>query len=57
MYAEDYGDASLGRETYAALGQPAAACAECRAPTCGCPFGLPVAELTSRTHRLLDPKA
>jgi hypothetical protein len=53
MYAEDYGDAALGRETYAALAQPAAACAQCPAPTCACPFGLPVASLTRRAHGLL----
>ncbi|MBW2373923.1 MAG: hypothetical protein JRF70_15445, partial [Deltaproteobacteria bacterium] len=53
MYAEDYGDPALGRETYAALGRPGAACAECPAPTCACPFGLPVATLTRRTDRLL----
>jgi hypothetical protein len=53
MYAEDYGDPALGREAYAALGRPGAACAECPAPTCACPFGLPVATLTRRTDRLL----
>jgi predicted aldo/keto reductase-like oxidoreductase len=53
MYAEDYGDPALGREAYAALGRPGAACAECPAPTCACPFGLPVATLTRRTNRLL----
>jgi predicted aldo/keto reductase-like oxidoreductase len=54
MYAADYGDAALGRETYADLGLGAQACLTCAERSCACPFGLPVAELTRSAHRLLS---
>jgi predicted aldo/keto reductase-like oxidoreductase len=55
MYAEDYGDAALGRETYAGLERPADACLGCAVRSCAsaCPHGLPLAELTARAHRVL----
>ncbi len=53
MYAADYGDPELGRETYAALGTGAEACLGCADRTCACPHGIPIAELTVPAHRLL----
>ena len=55
MYAEDYGDLAHGREEYALLGAGAQACLSCSQRTCAgaCPYGLPVDELTRRTHGLL----
>jgi predicted aldo/keto reductase-like oxidoreductase len=55
MYAEDYGDARLARESYAQLGAGASACLACDGSPCAgaCPFGLPVGALTRRTQRLL----
>jgi L-lactate utilization protein LutB len=46
MYARDYGEAQRGREEYARLGAPAQACLQCAEPTCACPFGLPLSDLT-----------
>jgi hypothetical protein len=53
MYARDYGDHRGARDAYASLGAPAASCVQCAAPTCACPFGLPIAELTGDAHRSL----
>ncbi len=53
MYARDYGDPELGREEYARQGAPAQACISCAEPTCACPFGLPVSELTRDAGLLL----
>ncbi len=53
MYERDYADAELGREEYARLGAPAEACLSCAEPTCACPFGLPVSELTRDAGRRL----
>jgi predicted aldo/keto reductase-like oxidoreductase len=53
MYAADYGDAALGRETYAALGAGAAACLSCADRTCACPYGVAIPELTTEADRLL----
>lgn len=55
MYAVDYGDAALGRAEYAALGEPASACASCTSRAClgACPNGLDIAALTSQAHALL----
>ena len=55
MYAEDYEDLALARESYAALAHDASPCLSCAAPGCtsACPYPIPVAELTRRTHRLL----
>jgi predicted aldo/keto reductase-like oxidoreductase len=55
MYAEDYGDRTLARSDYAALGSAASACLSCSGAPCAgaCPHGLPIAELTRRTHRAL----
>jgi predicted aldo/keto reductase-like oxidoreductase len=55
MYAEDYEDPELARGDYAALGAAASACVGCshRACSSACPFGLPIPELTTRTHRHL----
>jgi predicted aldo/keto reductase-like oxidoreductase len=56
MYAEDYGDLDLARREYAALGAAADACLACSERTCACPYGLRVADLTTRTaERLLRP--
>jgi predicted aldo/keto reductase-like oxidoreductase len=53
MYAADYGDLELGRETYAALGAGAQDCLSCAERSCVCPHGLPIAELTRPAHELL----
>ncbi len=53
MYARDYGDAGLARQEYRGLGVGASACLTCAERSCACPFGLPIAELTTDTHRLL----
>ncbi len=55
MYAEDYEDLALAREDYARLGEAAAPCASCSHQRCldACPSGIPIAELTRRTHRRL----
>jgi predicted aldo/keto reductase-like oxidoreductase len=53
MYAEDYADPAFGRETYAALGEGAAACLSCADRTCACPHGVAIPELTTRAHELL----
>jgi hypothetical protein len=54
MYATDYRDLGLARETYAGLGGAASACLACPAPcTAACPFGLGVGELTRSAHALL----
>jgi predicted aldo/keto reductase-like oxidoreductase len=52
MYAEDYGDLSLARSEYAALGAGAAACLSCPHQACAnaCPHGLAIPELTRRAH-------
>ena len=55
MYDEDYGDREMARADYAKLGgADAAACVSCSAPCANaCPFGVPIPELTRRTHRRL----
>ena len=55
MYAEDYGDLVLARESGAGIGAAAQACLACAARPClaACPHGLPIAELTSRAATLL----
>jgi predicted aldo/keto reductase-like oxidoreductase len=53
MYATDYGDAALGRETYAVLGGGAEACLACADRSCACPYGVAIPELTTETHGLL----
>ena len=55
MYAEDYVDPGLARESYAAIDANAAPCLSCANPSCtdACPYPLPVSQLTRRTHRLL----
>jgi aryl-alcohol dehydrogenase-like predicted oxidoreductase len=53
MYAADYGDLELGRETYARLGAGAEPCLGCAERSCACPHGIPIAALTAPTHRLL----
>jgi predicted aldo/keto reductase-like oxidoreductase len=55
MYGADYGDLPLARETYAALGAGAAACADCVATPClaACPHGLDVATLARSAHQRL----
>jgi hypothetical protein len=52
MYAEDYGDLALARES---LGTAAGPCLSCTARPClsACPNGLPIAELTTRAATLL----
>jgi hypothetical protein len=56
MYHRDYGDPALARSEYAALGAAATACVTCEHQACAssCAFGLPIAELTASTHRLLS---
>jgi predicted aldo/keto reductase-like oxidoreductase len=53
MYAADYGDLELGRETYAGLGAGADACLSCVEKSCVCPHGIPIAGLTLAAHELL----
>jgi predicted aldo/keto reductase-like oxidoreductase len=54
MYAEDYGDLSKGRQTYARLGAGASPCVGCSGPClAACPHGLAVPDLTRATHELL----
>jgi len=55
MYAEDYGDITLARSEYAALGAGAAACLTCPHQACAqaCPHGLAIPELTRRAHRAI----
>lgn len=53
MYDRDYRDPELAREEYARLGNPAEACLRCAEPSCACPFGLPVSELTRDAARRL----
>jgi predicted aldo/keto reductase-like oxidoreductase len=55
MYAEDYADVALARDTYAGLGAAAAPCLGCAERSCvgACPHGLSIAKLTEGTHRLL----
>lgn len=53
MYAEDYADSALGRESYAALGEGAAACLSCADRACACPHGVAISALTTRAHEIL----
>ncbi len=55
MYAQDYGDVSLARSEYAALGAGAAACLTCPHQACAsaCPHGLAIPELTRRAHHAI----
>jgi predicted aldo/keto reductase-like oxidoreductase len=53
MYDRDYGDTEQGHQEYARLGNPAEACLTCAEPTCACPFGLAVSELTRDAGRRL----
>jgi predicted aldo/keto reductase-like oxidoreductase len=48
MYAVDYGDTALARETFAGLGAAASACLGCSGAPClgACPHGLTIAPLT-----------
>ena len=53
MYAEDYGDTDLARADYARLARAGSqACLHCSGKPCAsaCPFGIPIAALTRRTH-------
>ena len=56
MYAEDYEDVALARESYAAIASAADPCLGCASQACtsACPYPIPVAELTQRAHRLLS---
>jgi len=56
MYAVDYGDLRMAREEYRTITSNAAACLTCSAKPCAgaCPHGLPIADLTAPTHRLLS---
>jgi hypothetical protein len=53
MYDRDYGDPELARRDYARLGAGAEACLSCAEPSCACPFGVGISELTGATHRRL----
>jgi len=55
MYARDYRDMEFARREYAMLAVNASACIDCAAKPCAnaCPIGIPTAELTAPTHRLL----
>lgn len=55
MYANDYGDVPFARAEYAMLASNASACLSCTAKPCAgaCPHGVPVADLTAPTHRML----
>jgi aryl-alcohol dehydrogenase-like predicted oxidoreductase len=55
MYAEDYGDPALARETWAATGGGGSTCLSCSGRPClgACPNGLPIADLTTRAAALL----
>ena len=55
MYDVDYGDRSLARAEYAALGGGAAACIECTDQPClgVCPIGVPIAQFTRDAERRL----
>ena len=57
MYEVDYRNAELARSDYASLGAGATACVRCTHQACSgsCPFGLPVAALTSDAHARLAP--
>jgi hypothetical protein len=55
MYAADYGDRSLARETYRGLGAAASACLGCSGAPClgACPHGVAIAPLTRDAHSRL----
>lgn len=55
MYANDYGDVPFARAEYAMLASNASACLSCTAKPCAgaCPHGVPIADLTAPTHRML----
>ena len=55
MYDVDYGDRALASDEYAALGDGAAACANCATQAClgACPIGVPIAEFTRDAARRL----
>lgn len=55
MYARDYGDGALARQSYAELPRGAEACLGCSGEPCAsaCPFGLPISELTTAAERAL----
>jgi predicted aldo/keto reductase-like oxidoreductase len=56
MYAKRYGNLSLARSGYAALGRDASACLGCSGQPCksACEFGLEIAALTRETAALLS---
>lgn len=56
MYATDYGDLAFARESYAALGVNASACADCSGKPCqgACPHGIRIEHLCGSTHALLS---
>lgn len=56
MYAVDYADRELARDTYARLERGASACVDCAPMSCrgACPYGLALPELTRFTHRMLS---
>ncbi len=55
MYFEDYGDEKEAIRQYARLERKADVCLGCPAPCLGsCPHGIPIAERTRETHRLLS---
>jgi predicted aldo/keto reductase-like oxidoreductase len=54
MYFQDYGQEHEAMRLYSKLPMKADVCGDCSAPcTNACPMGLPIAELTRQTHRML----
>ncbi len=55
MYDVDYGDRSLAKAEYGALGDGANACVDCTTQQCmgACPIGVPIAQFTRDTVRRL----
>ena len=55
MYDVDYGNRSLAKAEYAALGKGAAACTECTTQQCldACPIGVPIADFTRQAASTL----
>lgn len=53
-YAEGYGQFALGRERFAALGDPhtAVRCGDCKQCTVNCPYGVKVAQRVTRAQEL-----
>jgi len=55
MYAEDYEDPALGRESYAGIAADASPCVHCAHQACtrACPHGVSIPALARAAHRLL----